>query len=254
MNHTAVREVNKTWRKSRLGRRGRAHQPAVLSRSSHDRHSCKQQPMSDWDHFAEDAVPVDFDFGDFGARKRSDSEVSSSDSYDSEASSSESAHEERAEICSSVADLLSHPSEGVRRTAVEALGRLPAGEWHADVVSTLVAQTQQPEDPALALTSILALGRLPPRAFEGHTAAIMELLFNGDPTLRQTSVAVLGMLEPQVLAENATRLIEAVSKLGESEHDFNSDSSLGLPRLLLRLPTGALLPRLASVIELLAHE
>ena len=156
-------------------------------------------------------------------------------------------------IVADVTSLLAHPHESVRRTAAEALLTIPADEWQtAELSAFLIAQAQQ-SDPGLALTSIEALAQLPSSQLEAHATAIVSLLGHDDSTLRRAAVAPLGVLEPSALANVAPALFEAVVKLGASEDDLELETAYSLPRLLRRLPTAALLPRLASVVELLSH-
>ena len=156
-------------------------------------------------------------------------------------------------IVTDVTSLLAHPHESVRRTAAVALLRVPANEWQtAELTALLVVQAQQ-SDPGLVLTAIEALAQLPPTRLEAHATAIVSLLGHVDSTVRRAAVAPLGVLMPSALADVALALLEAVVKLGASEDDLELETACSLPRLLRRLPTAALLPRLATVIELLRH-
>ena len=157
-------------------------------------------------------------------------------------------------IVADVTSLLAHPHESVRRTAAEALLRIPANEWQtAELTALLVGQAQQVFDPGLALTAIEALAQLPPTRLKAHATAIVSLLGRDDSTLRRAAVAPLGVLAPSALANVAPALLEAIVKLGASEDDLELETACSLPRLLRRLPTAALLPRLATVVELLRH-
>ena len=156
-------------------------------------------------------------------------------------------------IVTDVASLLAHPHESVRRTAAEALLRLPANEWQtAELTAFLIVQAQQ-SDPGLTLTAIEALAQLPPTRLEAHATAIVSLLGHVDSTVRRAAVAPLGVLAPPALDNVAPALLEAVVRLGASEDDLELEIACNLPRLLRRLPTAALLPRLATVVELLRH-
>ena len=156
-------------------------------------------------------------------------------------------------IVAEVTSLLAHPHESVRRTAAEALLRIPANEWQtAELTAFLIVQAQQ-SDPGLALTAIEALAQLPPTRLEAHATAIVSLLGLVDSTLRRAAVAPLGVLAPSALANVAPALLEAIVKLGASEDDLELETACSLPRLLRRLPTAALLPHLATVVELLRH-
>ena len=99
---------------------------------------------------------------------------------------------------------------------LEVLGRLeaPAIEAHGALIA---AHLHHPDDDAVRLACVRALGRAPPSTLTSHAAALVERLADEEPAVRWAVVDALDRMEASALAAVTMRAVDTLLQ----QHDVS---------------------------------